>query len=269
MKKPIRSPLTWLTILLIGTVVFMQGLAQGGQRMAQTYVLVHGNFVAGWCWDEVKTELEKAGNKVVVVNLSGHGDDKTPYAQMTLENYTSTVTKVLDAQTMPVILVGHSAAGAVISQVAEAKPNKVKELVYLAAYLLKNGQSIFDIAGTDPSGFGANLVIDQTVGTATIKPEAIKPIFLTGVPEPKASQIAPRVQTESLASSVAPVKITEANFGRVPRIYTSTLKDKVVSPEAQKAMYTATPVRSVFTLDTGHSAFSSMPKELGAILLTP
>ncbi len=68
---------------------------------------------------------------------------------MTLQDYTDKVVDVLDAASQPVILVGHSMGGAVISQAAEARPNKVAKLVYVADVLATTGTSILDILAQD------------------------------------------------------------------------------------------------------------------------
>jgi pimeloyl-ACP methyl ester carboxylesterase len=109
------------------------------------YVLIHGAWHGGWCWDKVVPLLEKEGHKVEAPDLPGHGNDKTPIPEISLQAYADRVCEVLDAQSEPVILVGHSMGGGVISQAAEYRPEKVKTLVYLAAFLLRNGESLLQV----------------------------------------------------------------------------------------------------------------------------
>jgi pimeloyl-ACP methyl ester carboxylesterase len=249
-------------------VVVVSGLLSAQEdKMAQTYILVHGSFAGSWSWDEVKKDLEAAGNTVIAVDLPGRTGDTTPFSNITLQSFVDTVVKVLDEQAQPVIVVGHSAGGATISQAAEARPDKVKSLVYVAAYLLQNGQSVNSIAMTDAgSVLGPKLVFDQATLALSIPPNDVKPLFLTDVPEPLLSEAAAKVQAEPGIPGNTPIAITDANYGRIPRYYVTTLNDKVISPETQKAMYTATSVEQVFELNTGHCPFASMPKELTAIL---
>lgn len=73
-----------------------------------TYVMVHSAWLGGWAWGSVASLLEKQGHRVLAPDLPGHGKDKTPPSEVTLDAYLKTVTDVLDAQSDPVILVGHS-----------------------------------------------------------------------------------------------------------------------------------------------------------------
>ena len=114
-----------------------------------TYVLVHGAWHGSWCWEKVVPLLKQAGHQVEPLDLPGHGQDKTPICEITLAAYTKRVCETLDAQAEPVILVGHSMGGIVITQIAEERPEKIQRLVYLTARLLQNGQSLFQIAQTD------------------------------------------------------------------------------------------------------------------------
>ena len=86
-----------------------------------TYILVHGAWLDRRCWDLVTTALRAAGHTVVAPDLPGHGDDVTPLAGQTLDAYATRITAEVDAATQPVILVGHSMGGIVISTVAERR----------------------------------------------------------------------------------------------------------------------------------------------------
>ena len=113
-----------------------------------TYVLVHGSWHGGWCWDKVIPLLKARGHRVVAPDLPGHGRDKTPASDITLRAYADRVCDVLDAEAEPAILVGHSFGGLVITQAAEYRPEKIRTLVYLCAYLLRSGSSFDAVSRT-------------------------------------------------------------------------------------------------------------------------
>src|SRR4028119_2195925 len=114
-----------------------------------TFVLIHGAFHGAWCWDKVTPQLEQGGHEVVALDLPGHGEDQTRAIEVTLESYADRVVEALDAQPEPVVLVGHSLSGTVISQVAERRPEKIDKLGYLCAPLLPNGKSAIEASPED------------------------------------------------------------------------------------------------------------------------
>jgi len=177
------------------------------------------------------------------------------------------VGQVLDAETEPVILVGHSRGGIVISQAAETRPAKVKVLVYLSAFLLQDGESLSQMAQADTASLVAsNLILARDKGYATVREEAIKDAFYGCCGAEDVALARLLLQPEALAPMGTSIRITEENFGRIPRVYIECLRDKAISPAVQKQMYIAMPCQRVISMDTDHSPFFSAPEELVACL---
>lgn len=234
-----------------------------------TYVLIHGSWHGGWCWEKVAQSLKRAGHNVETPDLPGHGDDETPVSQISLRSYAERVCQVLDAQSEPVILVGHSMGGIAISQAAEYRPNKVETLVYLTGNLLRNGESLLQVAQEDKQSLVApNLVIHDGKGVATIREEIIKNVFYSDCSEEDVARARSLLSPEPLAPLATPISVTEENFGRIPRVYIKLLRDLANSPSAQKRMYTALLCRKVISMNTSHSPFFSAPEELVGHLLS-
>ncbi len=104
--------------------------------------------------------------------MPAHGTDKTPRSEVSLDSYVKTVTNILDSQPEPLILVGHSLGGISISQAAENRPDKVKALVYLCAFLLPSGGSLMKATeGVKGSMVLDNLVMGDDNTSVTIKEE--------------------------------------------------------------------------------------------------
>ncbi|CAM4498751.1 pimeloyl-ACP methyl ester carboxylesterase [Paenibacillus endophyticus] len=93
--------------------------------------------------------LEEVGHRVIAFDLPGHGMDKTPVTDVTLNDFTDRLCGILDSENGKVILIGHSMAGLVITQAAEFRPQKIQTLVYLCAYIPKNNQSLIQIAQSE------------------------------------------------------------------------------------------------------------------------
>lgn len=228
-----------------------------------TYVLIHGGFVGSWVWERVVPLLQSGGHDVETPDMPGRGTDETLPAEISLRAYTDRVCQVLDSRDEPVILVGHSSGGAVITQAAEYRPEKVGLLVYLSAYLPRDGESVLGLARQDTeSMLGPNLIVDEELATARIHDEAVRELLYADCHEKDAARAIARRGPEPLAAGATPVSITEERFGRIPRAYIECLEDRVISPALQKTMYTATPCQQVLSLNTGHSPFYAAPREL-------
>ena len=234
-----------------------------------TYLLIHGGWHGGWCWYKVLPHLERAGHRVVAPDLPSLGIDRTPIAQISLDTWTDSVCRLLDAQDEPVILVGHSRGGILISQAAEKRPEKVKTLVYLAAFMLRQGESISQVLQEDGgSMILSNLEIAEDQSSTTVRQASLKEVFYGECQEEDIALARLLLAPEARAPSATPISVSQSNFGRVPRVYIECLRDKAVPPALQKKMYAALPCQEVISMDTDHSPFFSAPEALVTHLLS-
>ena len=102
-----------------------------------TFVLVHGAWHGGWCWKKVTPLLCAAGHEVYTPTLTGLGERAhllTP--DINLDTHVTDIVNVMEYEDVrDVILVGHSYGGMVIAGVAERVPNRLRQLIYLDAFL--------------------------------------------------------------------------------------------------------------------------------------
>jgi pimeloyl-ACP methyl ester carboxylesterase len=234
-----------------------------------TYVLIHGAWHGGWCWQKVVSLMEQAGQKVVAPDLPSHGNDRTPITEVTLQSYADRVCETVSAQIEPVILVGHSLGGPIITQAAEQCPDKIESLVYLWAFLLGHGESLLQWAQQDTEGLVVpNLVMAEDRSYATVKDRVIQDAFYGDCSAEDVARAKSLLVPQALAPFATPVNTTEENFGRVPRVYIECLQDRAISISLQRRMYTALPCQKVITMDTSHSPFFSAPEALVAHLIS-
>jgi pimeloyl-ACP methyl ester carboxylesterase len=107
------------------------------------FVLVHGGWHDGSCWDEVAALLRKAGHQVHAPTISGHGkhaDRRVDHAKCV----SSIVDYIVAHDVRDAVLVGHSYGGTIIAKVAEAISERIRRLVFWNAFVLLDGQSLFD-----------------------------------------------------------------------------------------------------------------------------
>jgi pimeloyl-ACP methyl ester carboxylesterase len=229
------------------------------------FVLVHGSWHGAWVWDRVVPLIESAGHAVEALDLPGRGADPRPPATITLDDHVARVLEAVDAGPDPAILVGHSFGGFVISHVAEAAPDRVELLVYLAAFLLRPGETVLDVARSIPP-LVPHLDVREDEGLVAVRPDAAGEVFYNDCSADDSAWAAARLVPEALAPRRTPAAVSEDRFGRVPRVYVETNRDRGLQPELQRRMYSASPCREVAALDSGHSPFLSMPDRLASLL---
>lgn len=234
-----------------------------------TFVLVHGAFHGAWCWTKLVPELERRGHRAVAFDLPGGGEDKTPIEQITLESYVTRITDTVSRQPEPVMLVGHSLGGISVTAAAERVPDRIRKLVYLCAFILRDGESLYSFydpaAPADsvpPKGSSWDIVFSP-VPTATARSS-----FYNDCSDADATYALERLRPQANAPRLTRVALTPQRFGRVPRAYIETTSDQAVSLETQRRVLANSPCAEVRSLATGHSPFFSAPVALADALVS-
>lgn len=237
------------------------------------YVLVHGAWHPESSWHDVKFLLEASGHIVKTVQLPGMGKDQTPLEEVTFESHVNAVKNVVLQQPRPVVLVGHSYGGAVISQVGEDVPQKINKLIYISGQMPGNGETIAQWALADTASLVTkNLLVDEAgIGAYMTQENYAKAMYnvaLKGHPLMvlKAKRIISQLRPHPLATLFVPLHLG-TNYNNLEKIYISCLKDLAVTPAAQKNMYIRFPETKVYFLHRAdHAPFVSTPLELTYLL---
>ncbi|QHV99382.1 alpha/beta fold hydrolase [Spirosoma endbachense] len=267
MKNPIFFALAFATIALLSVSACSDNDA-ATPTVAKTYVLVHGAWQAPYVWQAVKEQLEQKGNKVVVVELPGHGADNTPPATLSIDVYRDKVVAAIAALPGNVILVGHSMGGMVITATAEKIPTRIERLVYVGAFLPATGQSLLDLTSTDSTSLlGAGLVPSADHLLLGVKAESLINIFIQDGSDAIKKSVADNYRAEPAIPFASPVIVTAANFGSVAKYYVHTVQDHAIGLNLQKRMVAAAGIKNIYSLNSSHCPFLSMPTELTTILL--
>jgi putative intracellular protease/amidase len=234
-----------------------------------TYVLVHGAWADESAWGFVRNQLALYAN-VEVVNLPAHGIDLTPANKVSLNDYVKTVTNVINNQTGKVILVGHSMAGVVISQVAENIPNKIDKLIYVSAYLPKNGEDLLSLSKQDAqSKVGGALEFTADYTSAKIKKDMIPVAVCDDCPSYMKEVLVKYHKEEPAKPLGEKVVLTAAKFGLVAKYYIHTKLDNAVGYDLQKSMVKNNgTVKKVFEMNTSHLPFVVQADEFIKILMS-
>ena len=233
----------------------------------KTFILIHGSWHSSWNWHRVIPILEKQGHRAIAIDLPGMGRDKTPIAEVKMQSTVEKICNLVDHIDGKVILVGHSKNGIMISQAAEYRPDKIEKLIYLAAYLIPNGKTQKEYSMQDTQGvLKPYVTMYEELNAHTLQPEIYKEGLYTDCDDNITELAKLLLSHEPVESANTPLRLTEENYGKVPRFYIECTEDKAVTPFIQRKMYYETPCEKVYSLPTSHSPFFSKPQELSDIL---
>jgi pimeloyl-ACP methyl ester carboxylesterase len=234
------------------------------------FVLVHGAFGGAWSWEPVIGPLEAAGHTAEAFDLPGAGDDRTPIADITLESYAARACEVLSARPEPAVLVGFSMGGLVVTQAASDCPDRVASLVFVAAFMPSDGQSLLELTEL-PEGKGnmikENLVVEGDPPVATLPDEAVFTGIYTRCTPQQAALAMKRRRPQPVAPFATLVSVDEAVLATIPRSYVLTKHDRSMVPPLQRRMIRDHPCERVIEIDADHAPFFSATGELVAALL--
>jgi len=117
------------------------------QPSPKTFLLIHGAWHGGWCWQRVADRLRARGQTVFTPTLTGQGERAhLLHPNIDLSLHVADVLSVVKCERLnDIVLVGHSYGGCVISGVAEAVGDKIRSIVFLDAFIPDNGESLFDV----------------------------------------------------------------------------------------------------------------------------
>jgi pimeloyl-ACP methyl ester carboxylesterase len=256
-----------LSLLTSAVAIFaMSSCDDDDPKVKLTYVLVHGAWQAPYVWTDVKVNLEKEGNTVILVELPGHGSDQTPTYTLSLDGYRDKVVEAINKVDGKVILVGHSMGGMVVTNVAEKIPSKLSKLVYIGAFVPVSGQALVEISDPD-SQLGPNLVASADQLTLDVKRENLTKLFIGDGTDAAKEKVLLNYRAEPAIPFTNKVTLTNSNFGSVQKVYIKTLQDIVISPGLQDRMIVSAGIKTVYEVNTSHSPFLSQPQAVSDLLL--
>ncbi|WP_425839081.1 alpha/beta fold hydrolase [Microbacterium sp. PA5] len=256
-----------VAVLGIGVVSFPAGATppsdvrpHGGSSPKPTVVLVHGAFADSSGWSLVAPALQAEGYPVLAF----------PNPLRGLQYDSEYLRRFLDTIAGPIVLVGHSYGGAVITNAATGDPD-VKSLVYVAAYALDEGETVQDAntLGGGQSDLGANLVIRPFPGAsegdadAYIDVRAFRSIFAQDVPRPLAAVMAASQRPAALAAFGTPSGVPA--WKTIPSWYIVAKQDRTIPPVAERAMASRAGSRTV-EVNSSHVPMISKPLSVLSVI---
>jgi pimeloyl-ACP methyl ester carboxylesterase len=253
-------PMGVRTRIIYGAMAIMTIiLCIGENAMAQTkstavvknIVIVHGGLVDGSGWEAVYNVLKKDGYALTIV--------QNP--TISLADDVAVTKRAIAAQNGPVILVGHSYGGAVITEAGNDP--KVAGLVYVAAFALDKGESVSALIKDPPPGAPVPPILPPVDGFLLLDRAKFPASFAADVSPEKA---------EFMADSQVPWgvnavggTISEAAWKTKPTWYLLTTEDRMLPPDAQRLMSKRAGAK-VVEVKSSHAVYLSHPQAVAQII---
>jgi pimeloyl-ACP methyl ester carboxylesterase len=260
-----RIYLFTLVSLLMTTQLF-------AQTTSPTFILVHGGWHGAWCWNKVLPLLKEKGIKAIAIDLPSHGEDKTPVASVTFDDYVNKVVDAANSVEGSVILLGHSSSGIPIAQAAERLTlEKVSSLVFLDAFMPQNGETVFSLVekypnkpdGNKGAALAESLIFSADKKSTTLDLDKVRELLYHDCSEADVAYAKAHLGAQPMATQLTPVSVTEKNYGVIPKYYILCTDAKDFD---KTKISTNVPCKKIYRLKSSHSPFFSMPDKLVEIL---
>jgi pimeloyl-ACP methyl ester carboxylesterase len=236
------------------------------------FVLVHGGFHGAWCWERTIPELQRLGHDAIAIDVPGHGD--RAHERATMEGRLDAVVSVLEPGD---VLVGHSGGGFEITRAADAAPDRVRHVVYLAAALPLEGRYMHEAlayhddgtmeADYDVTGMLRYLRIEDDGSMTFADFAGACELFYNDCDEETARWAFERLTPENAGDTVTtPVSVPRFWEADLPRSFILCLRDHA-QPRWQAEVTARRLGVEPLTIDTSHSPFLSRPAELAQLLV--
>ncbi|HET6503512.1 MAG TPA: alpha/beta hydrolase family protein [Amycolatopsis sp.] len=228
-----------------------------------TFLLVHGAWHGGWCWSRVAPHLRAAGHEVLTPTLTGLSDRAHLLSpQVGLDTHTEDIVRLLDVcATDDIVLVGHSYAGQIVTAAADRRPSRIKQRVYLDAFVGSDGDAAVRLLPEQVAHHWRESA--EGPGFGWLVP--VRSLAVLGVSEQDdLDWLTPRLTPHPWRTYTDPLAITGAVHG-VPAAFIECVDwMRVFRAQADRARERGWPVRE---LATGHEAMVTAPEALAKALL--
>ncbi len=236
-----------------------------------TLVLVHGAWHGAWCFAKLIDELTALGIATVAPDLPGHGADTNALGDLDVD--AARVRETVASIDGPVVLMGHSYGGLVISEAASdaATAAKVERLVYLCAIVAAPKTTFFGVPADHSRSLLGPLITVREDGLSTIDTSdlaAAKAAFYADCSDEDSLNAAAHLCAQPMGNMGLPV--SGDPLATIAGTYIRCTADRTIPIEVQDALIASASVAAkafdTLTLDASHSPFLSQPKALAAQL---
>jgi pimeloyl-ACP methyl ester carboxylesterase len=226
--------------------------------MGKHFVLIHGAWHGGWCWEGVVRELMKAGHTAETPTMPGHNPDDDR-AGIKYENYIDKIVDVLNKQASPAVLVGHSSAGFLLQSAAPKVPDKLAQLIFLNAFILPNGKCQFDLVPPEASAAMTAAAKASPDNSVPVIEDFIRNQLMEGESTEMQDDLINRLVPQPLALFTTPVSTEDFDKLQIPKTVVYCKDDVSLPPGAYLGMAKGLGDFSLIEVSGSHEALFTRP----------
>jgi pimeloyl-ACP methyl ester carboxylesterase len=226
-------------------------MADGSSMAAMTVVLVHGGFVDGSGWEGVYQLLRQEGYRVRIVQ----------HPTISLTDDVAATTRIIHAQNGPVLLVGHSYGGVVITEAGHDA--QVAGLVYIAAFAPDRGESVATLIKDPPPGAPVPPILPPQEGYLSLDKAKFRAAFAADVDADRAAFMADSQVPWGVGALSGTIR--EPAWKTKPSWYVVATDDRMIPPPAQQFMATRAGA-TVVEVPGSHAIYVSQPQAVAALI---
>jgi len=230
------------------------------------YIFIHGACQGGWVWYKIEDLLKSNNIDYEIPDLPGHGNDKTPLFEITLEKYVESIREIINKTDKEIVLVAHSMGGFIASQVAELEYKRIEKIIYIASLIPKNNETISGMLQMDKtSKLMQGSAFSEDKKFVELNLNRINEVLYNNCSNEDIEFGRSKICKQALLPFITPIKLSK-NFENIPKYYIKTLYDNSVSIEFQNEI--CKRYNGVITkeIKSGHAPFFSNYLELYDII---
>ncbi len=234
--------------------------------MKKQFILIHGAWHGGWCWNGVIKELEKSGYNALAPTMPGHHKDDDRSA-ICLEDYTGKLLETIGTCEDKVILVAHSSAGFLAQSVAAKVPEKIEHIIFNNTFILPDGMCQFDIVPPE--------IVEGMTQAAAASPDNCVPVMedfirhtlMADATAEKQDELISHLVPQPLALFTTKVSTKGFENGTFKKTVLYCKEDVSLPDGAYLGMAQALGDYDILELDLGHEGLFTNPDKIAAALI--
>lgn len=231
------------------------------------FLLIHGGSHGAWCWEKLIRELHYKGHKAFALDLPGHGLDTTCRNAVNRDAYIAAVTGYIDKlQLVELTLVGHSLAGIILPDLASQRFAQIKNIIFLAALVLKKGEIALDLIPSERRINYIEMAQKSSDNTFTVAKEVARKRFFNDLSDEEADFYYSKLTPQPLDPYLDNATIDPYFKGQKIRYF--ICKDDMALPKNVCASCAEKLSIIPELINTGHDPMLSAPKLLADLLVS-